>query len=208
MKRAGFTSNGNSMMENDLDKPMSVCVLVGSLREASFNRLLANALISLAPPSMKLDIVEVGQLPLYNEDLETATPPAQWTAFRQCIKAADAVLFVTPEYNRSVPAALKNALNVGSRPYGSSVWDRKPGAIVSASPGAIGAFGANHHLRQSLVFLNVPTMQQPEAYIGHLDKLFDEHRKLMSDGTRKFLQQFMQAFANWVETIRSQGQRA
>ena len=113
------------------------------------------------------------------------------------------MLFVTPEYNRSVPAVLKNALDVGSRPYGSSVWDRKPGAIVSGSPGAIGAFGANHHLRQSLVFLNVPTMQQPEAYVGHADKLFDEQGKLVSDGTRKFLQAFMQAFANWVETIRS-----
>jgi chromate reductase, NAD(P)H dehydrogenase (quinone) len=191
-----------------LDKPMSVCVLVGSLRKASFNRMLANALISLAPSSMKLDIVEVGELPLYNEDLETATRPAQWTAFRQCIQAADAILFVTPEYNRSVPAALKNALDVGSRPYGSSVWDCKPCAIVSASPGAIGAFGANHHLRQSLVFLNVPTMQQPEAYIGHVDKLFGEHGKLMSDGTGKFLREFMQAFANWVETIRSQGKPA
>jgi chromate reductase len=168
--------------------------------------MLANALISLAPSSMKLDIVEIGQLPLYNEDLETAAP-APWTAFRQRIKAADAVLFVTPEYNRSVPAALKNVLDVGSRPYGSSVWDRKPGAIVSGSPGAIGAFGANHHLRQSLVFLNVPTMQQPEAYLGHADKLFDEHGKLVSDGTSKFLQAFMQAFANWVETIRPQGQR-
>ncbi len=114
-------------------------------------------------------------------------------------------LFVTPEYNRSVPAALKNALDVGSRPYGSSVWDRKPGAIVSCSPSAIGAFGANHHLRQSLVFLNVPTMQQPEAYVGHADKLFDEQGKLVNDGTRKFLQEFMQAFANWVETVRSQG---
>ena len=163
--------------------------------------VLANALISLAPSSMKLDIVEIGQLPLYNEDLETAGPPAQWTAFRQRIKAADAVLFVTPEYNRSVPAVLKNALDVGSRPYGSSVWDRKPGAIVSASPGAIGGFGANHHLRQrSLVFLNVPTMQQPDAYLGRVDKLFDEHGKLVNDGTGKFLQQFMQAFANWVET--------
>jgi chromate reductase, NAD(P)H dehydrogenase (quinone) len=191
-----------------LDKPMSVCVLVGSLRKASFNRMLANALISLGPPPMKLEVVEVGQLPLYNEDIEIATPPAQWTVFRQRIKAADAILFVTPEYNRSVPAALKNALDVGSRPYGSSVWDRKPGAIVSASPGAIGAFGANHHLRQSLVFLNVPTMQQPEAYIGHVDKLLDEHGKLMSDGTGKFLREFMQAFANWVETIRSQGKRA
>jgi chromate reductase len=102
-----------------------------------------------------------------------------------------------------VPAVLKNALDVGSRPYGSSVWDRKPGAIVSASPSAIGAFGANHHLRQSLVVLNVPTMQQPEAYVGHADKLFDEHGKLVNEGTSKFLQGFMQAFANWVERTRS-----
>jgi chromate reductase len=190
-----------------MDKPMNVCVLVGSLRKASFNGMLANALISLAPSSLKLSIVEIGQLPLYNEDLETPAPPAAWTAFRQRVKAADAVLFVTPEYNRSVPAALKNALDVGSRPYGASVWDRKPGAIISSSPGAIGAFGANHHLRQSLVFLNVPTMQQPEAYVGHADKLFDEHGKLLSDGTRKFLQGLMQAFANWVEMIRSPGER-
>ena len=188
-----------------MDQPINVCVLVGSLRKASLNRMLANELISLAPSSMKLDIVEIGQLPLYNEDLETAAPPAPWTAFRQRIKAADAVLFVTPEYNRSVSAALKNVLDVGSRPYGSSVWDRKPGAIVSGSPGAIGAFGANHHLRQSLVFLNVPTLQQPEAYIGHADKLFDEHGKLVSDGTSKFLQAFMQTLANWVETVRSEG---
>jgi chromate reductase len=157
---------------------------------------------------MKLEIVEIGQLPFFNQDLETGSSPAQWTAFRQRVKAADAVLFVTPEYNRSVPAVLKNALDVGSRPYGSSVWDRKPGAIVSGSPSAIGAFGANHHLRQSLVFLNVPTMQQPEAYIGHADKLFDEHGKLVNDGTRKFLQAFMQAFSNWVETVRSQGECA
>src|SRR5258705_1874638 len=176
-----------------MEKPMNVCVLVGSLRKASFNRMLANALISLAPASMKLEIVEIGQLPLYNEDIETAAPTAQWTAFRQRVKAADAVLVVTPAYNRSVPAALKNALDVGSRPYGSSVWDRKPGAIVSGSPGAVGAFGANHHLRQSLVFLNVPTMQQPEAYLSHADKPFDGHGKPVSDGSRKFLQDFMKA---------------
>src|ERR1700733_4779156 len=177
-----------------MNKPMNVCVLVGSLRKASLNGMLANALISLAPSSMKLDIVEIGQLPLFNQDLETDSSPAQWTAFRRRVKAADAVLFVTPEYNRSMP-------------YGSSIWDRKPGAIVSCSPSAIGAFGANHHLRQSLVFLNVPTMQQPEAYLGHADKLFDEHGKLVSDGTRKFLQELMQTFANWVETCRSQGRR-
>jgi chromate reductase len=196
----------------NMDKPMTVCVLVGSLRKASFNGMLAKALISLAPSSMKLDIVEIGQLPFYNEDLDTAAPPAPWTAFRQRVKAADAVLFVTPEYNRSVPAVLKNALDVGSRPYGSSVWDRKPAAIVSGSPGAIGGFGANHHLRQSLVFLNLPTMQQPEAYVGRVDKLFDEHGKFVSDGTRKFLQEFMQGFSNWsrrsdLEASASDGMR-
>ncbi len=186
---------------------MNVCVLLGSLRKASFSGMLANALMSLAPSSMEPEVVEIGQLPFYNQDLERLIdpPPAPWTAFRQRIKAADAVLFVTPEYNRSMPAVLKNALDVGSRPYGSSVWDRKPGAIVSSSPGAIGAFGANHHLRQSLVFLNVPTMQQPEAYVSHAHKLFDQHGKLINDDTRKFLQQFMQAFANWAETIRFQG---
>jgi chromate reductase, NAD(P)H dehydrogenase (quinone) len=192
-----------------LVRPMNVCVLVGSLRRASFSGMLANALMSLAPSSMATEVVEIGQLPFYNQDLERMIDPspAPWTAFRQRVKAADAVLFVTPEYNRSVPAVLKNALDVGSRPYGSSVWDRKPGAIVSGSPGAIGAFGANHHLRQSLVFLNVPTMQQPEAYVGYVHKLFDEHGKLINDDSRKFLQEFMHAFANWVETIRSQGQR-
>src|ERR1700676_2125999 len=184
-----------------LDKPINVCVLVGSLRKASFSGMLANALMLLAPSSMEPEVVEIGHLPFYNQDLERMidSSPAQWTAFRQRVKAADAVLFVTPEYNRSVPAVLKNALDVGSRPYGSSVWDRKPGAIVSASPGAIGGFGANHHLRQSLVFLNVPTMQQPEAYVGHVDRLFDEHGRFVSDGTGKFLQEFMRAFANWVE---------
>src|SRR5437868_9132772 len=186
-------------MEISMDKPINVCVLVGSLRKASLNGMLANALMSLTPPSMKLETVEIGQLPFFNQDLETDSTPAQWTAFRQRVKAADAVLFVTPEYNRSVPAVLKNALDVGSRPYGSTVWDRKPGAVVSSSPGAIGAFGANHHLRQSLVFLNVPAMQQPEAYLSHVDKLFDEQGKLVSDGTGKFLRSFMQSFANWVE---------
>jgi chromate reductase, NAD(P)H dehydrogenase (quinone) len=186
-----------------MDKPKNVCVLVGSLRKASFNRMLANALISLAPSSMKLDMAEIGQLPLYNEDLENTAPPAVWTTFRQHVMFADAVLFVTPEYNRSVPAALKNALDVGSRPYGSSVWDRKPGAIVSGSLGAIGGFGANHHLRQSLVFLNVPIIQQPEAYIGQVNKLFDEHGKLVNEGSQKFLEEFMRAFGKWIETIQS-----
>ena len=174
-----------------------VVVLVGSLRKESINRKVATALCELAPALLKPEIVEIGNLPLYNQDQE-AHPPAAWTAFRQRIKAADAILFVTPEYNRSVPAALKNAIDVGSRPSGQSTWNGKPGAVVTASPGAIGGFGANHHLRQSLVFLNVPAMQQPEAYIGGADKLFDANGKLVNDGTRKFLQDFMRAFAEWI----------
>ena len=112
----------------------------------------------------------------------------------------DGVLFVTPEYNRSFPAVLKNAIDVGSRPYGKSMWDGKPGAVVSVSPGAIGGFGANHHLRQSLVFLNVPTMQQPEAYIGNAATLFDENGNLANDSIKEFAAKYINAFAAWVET--------
>jgi len=113
----------------------------------------------------------------------------------------DAVLFVTPEYNRSVPAGLKNALDVGSRPYGESIWDGKPCAIVTGSPGAIGGFGANHHLRQSTVFLNMPVMQQPEAYIGGIAKIFDDADEITNEDTRKFLAKIMHGFAAWVELI-------
>jgi len=174
-----------------------IAVFVGSLRKESLNRKLAKALAELAPSSLKLEIVEIGQLPLYNQDFDEDPSPV-YVEFRARVRAADGVLFVTPEYNRSVPGALKNALDVASRPYGQSAWNGKPGAVISASPGAIGGFGANHHLRQSLVFLNVPAMQQPEAYIGGADKLFDASGKLANDGTRKFLQQFIEAFANWV----------
>ena len=180
-----------------MGKTFDVVVFVGSLRKDSINRKVANALAEIAPSDLKLSIIDIGQLPLYNQD-EDENPPSAWAAFRERVRAADAVLFVTPEYNRSVPAALKNALDVGSRPYGKSVWNGKPGAVVSASPGAIGAFGANHHLRQSLVFLNVPTMHQPEAYIGGADKLFDNSGKLTNESTRDFLRKFMQAFAAWI----------
>jgi chromate reductase, NAD(P)H dehydrogenase (quinone) len=181
-----------------------VAVIVGSLRKGSYNRMMAHALAALAPPSLKLEIVEIGALPLYNQDDDTGdiAAPAAWTTFRERIRPADAVLFVTPEYNRSVPAALKNAIDVGSRPYGKSVWDGKPAAIVSVSPGAIGAFGANHHLRQSLVFLNMPPLQQPEAYIGGAANLFDAEGKLANPGTADFLKKFMEAFAVWIDKVR------
>ncbi len=174
-----------------------VAVLIGSLRKESLNRKLARALPDLAPPSLTFEFVDIGGLPLYNQDLEEA-PPEAWTVFRQRIAAAHAVLFVTPEYNRSVPGALKNALDVGSRPYGKSVWTGKPGAVISVSPGAIGGFGANHHLRQSLVFLDVPALQQPEAYIGGADKLFDDQGALVNPSIREFLAKYLQRFEAWI----------
>lgn len=180
-----------------MSKVYSVAVLVGSLRKESLNRKVALALKGLAPSSLELNIVEIGDLPLYNEDIDV-TPPAAYAAFRNQLQAADAVLFVTPEYNRSVPAPLKNAIDVGSRPYGQSSWANKPGAVISVSPGAIGGFGANHHLRQSLVFLNVACMQQPEAYVGNAGSLFDEAGAL-TEKSKPFLQGFIDAYAQWVE---------
>ncbi len=181
-----------------------IAVIVGSLRKGSLNRLFAHALIEVAPPSLRPAIVEIADLPLYNSDLEDApgNVPAAWTAFRDRVHRADGVVFVTPEYNRSIPGGLKNAIDIGSRPYGKSAWQGKPAAVVSVSPGAIGGFGANHAVRQSLVFLDMPTLQQPEAYIGGADKLFDEHGKLANESTRGFATKIMQTYAAWVERIR------
>jgi chromate reductase, NAD(P)H dehydrogenase (quinone) len=181
-----------------------VAVLVGSLRKDSLNRKMALALARLAAPVLSLQTVEIGDLPLYNQDLD-ASPPAPWARLRNRIKAADAVLFVTPEYNRSVPGALKNALDVGSRPYGQSAWNNKPAAVMSVSPGALGAFGANHHLRQSLVFLNMPAMQQPEAYVGGAAQLFDAEGNIANDATRQFLDGFVKSFAAWIAAHPSKG---
>jgi chromate reductase, NAD(P)H dehydrogenase (quinone) len=179
-----------------------IAVIVGSLRKASWNRKLALALIKLAPAALTLDIVEIAKLPLYNQDPDDEGQPLQaWTDFRQQIKKYDAVLFLTPEYNRSIPAPLKNAIDVGSRPYGQSIWGGKPAAIISTSLGAIGGFGANQHLRQTFVFLNMPCMQQPEAYIAQIDKLFDEESNIKNPETQKFLQQYMESYANWVTTF-------
>ena len=175
-----------------------VAVIVGSLRKESYSRKLALALKAIAPASLVLEIAEIGQLPLYNQD-DDANPPAPSAAFKKTIAGADAVLFVTPEYNRSVPGVLKNAIDIASRPYGKSAWEGKPGAVVSNSPGAIGAFGANHHLRQSLVFLNVPTLAQPEAYVGHAADLFDESGALKKPETKQFLEKFLAAFEQWIE---------
>lgn len=175
----------------------NVAVIVGSLRKASLSRQIAQALAGLRPAQLKLGVVEIGHLPHYNQDFDE-NPPLEFIEFRQRIKSADGVLFVTPEYNRSVPGVLKNALDVGSRPYGESAWNGKPGAVVSTSIGPLGGFGANHHLRQSLVCLNVPTLAQPEAYIGGTDQLFDASGKLADERTRATLSKFIEAYAAWV----------
>ncbi len=172
-------------------------VLVGSLRKGSFNRMVANALEEVAPEGMSFTHIEYGDLPHFNQDLED-TPPEQWVRFRDEVKAVDALLFVTPEYNRSIPGSFKNALDVGSRPYGQSVWGGKPGLVVSSSIGKPGAFGANHHLRQVLSFLDVPLPGQPEVYIGEVAGLFDDSGKLTNDGTREFFKNVMQTYAQWI----------
>lgn len=174
-----------------------IAVIVGSLRKESFTRKVAKTLMLLAPPTLELEIVNIGRLPFYNQDDDTDNPPAAFTEFRNRIKEVDGVLFCTPEYNRSVPAVLKNAIDVGSRPYGQSAWNGKPCGVVSVSPGAIGAFGANHHLRQSLVFLNMPCLPR-EVYLGGVADKFDGD-ELKDDGTRAFLQGYAEAFASWVE---------
>jgi len=178
-----------------------IAIIVGSLRKDSLNRRVARSICAFADDLLDCGIVEIGDLPLYNQDLDT-DPPEQWTRFRQAIAAADGVLFCSPEYNRGIPGVLKNAIDVGSRPYGQSVFDKKPGAIVTASPGSIGGFGANHQIRQAAVFLNMPIMQQPEAYFGHVsDDSFDESGCLKDGPLKDLVMVIAGSFANWVDMI-------
>jgi NAD(P)H-dependent FMN reductase len=176
-----------------------VGMLVGSLRKESLTRKVAKAVISLAPGLLDCSVIEIGDLPLYNEDLD-GEPPAAWSRFRSQITNSDAVLFLTPEYNRSIPGCLKNAVDVGSRPEGENLWDGLPAAVISVTPYKMGAFGANHALRQTFVFLNMPVMQQPEAYIGGAAELFDDSGNLKRGETREFLIKFITSFAHWIET--------
>jgi chromate reductase, NAD(P)H dehydrogenase (quinone) len=184
--------------EDDMVTQKDVVVLVGSLREASISGKVARTLQALSPTGIGLEIVKIGHLPFYNQDLETGTPPSSWTEFRDRIRACDAVLFVTPEYNRSIPAVLKNAIDVGSRPYGRSVWSAKPGAIVSSSPGLLGGSAAALHLRQILTSVVVLTLPHPEVYLSGADKMFDESGALANEGTRGFLEGFLRAFGAWI----------
>lgn len=178
-------------------KKKKIAVLVGSLRKGAYSKSVANCLISLAPSSFDMNIIEIGNLPIYNQDYDEETIEA-YTKFREAVKESDAVLIVTAEHNRSIPAVLKNALDVGSRPFGKSVWGGKPGAIASQSYGAIGGFGANHHLRQVSSFLDIRMMNQPECYLGEVQNSMDQNGVITSERTIKFLQKFMNSYEEWV----------
>jgi chromate reductase len=178
-----------------------IAIVVGSLRKDSINRKVARSICAFASDKLDCDIVEIGNLPLYNQDHDS-DPPPEYVRFRDEIAAADGILFCTPEYNRGVPGVLKNAIDVASRPYGQSAWDKKPAAIVSASPGGIGGFGANHQLRQACVFLNMPVMQQPEAYLGHVtDDAFEADGCLKEGPLKQLVLKLATAFADWVDLI-------
>ena len=178
-----------------------IAILVGSLRAGSINRKVAKTMCAIRDDSLECSIVEIGDLPLFNQDIE-GNPPAEWVAFREKIAAVDGVLFVTPEYNRSIPGALKNAIDVGSRPYGHSVFAKKPAAVVTASPGGVGGFGCNHQLRQCCVFLDMPVMAQPEAYLGHVtDDSFDADGQLKDGPLKDVVTTLAHAFAGWLDLI-------
>lgn len=172
-----------------------VGIVVGSIRENSFSGRVAKALVSLLPEDYEASYLQIDQLPLYNQDHDENSPQ-EYLDFRNEVEAQDAIIFVTPEHNRSVPSALKNALDVASRPYGENKWAGKPALIASQSPGVISGFGANHHLRQMLTFLDVPVVQQPEVYIAETPALLGEDGEFLQEGTEVFLQAAIDALVN------------
>lgn len=178
----------------------SVAVIVGSLRKEAFSLKIAKAFAKIAPPSLKLDIVTLEGLSFFNQDLE-ATPPADWVAFRERIQKSDAVLFVTPEYNRSTSGVLKNAIDVGSRPYGKSSFLGKPTGIIANSPGALGGVAAAMHLKSILPGISGPIMQQPEIYLNGVGDAFDDKGNLTKEALEKVMKAYIDAFAAWVERL-------
>ncbi|MTD31244.1 NADPH-dependent FMN reductase [Planomicrobium sp. YIM 101495] len=175
-----------------------VGIVVGSLRKEAFSKKIAENIAELFPDGYETEFVEIGNLPLYNQDYDEDSPQ-EYVTFRDKVRGMDAILFVTPEYNRSVPGVLKNAIDIGSRPYGESVWDSKPAAVVSQSISNLSGFGANHHLRQSLTFLNMPVVQQPEVYLANSQDLLDESGKFNNEGTVEFLKSFIDTFVELIK---------
>ncbi|MDR0877389.1 MAG: NAD(P)H-dependent oxidoreductase [Treponema sp.] len=182
-----------------MNKP-KIGIFTGSLRKESFCKKTARVISGMLNDSFDIKSMEIGNLVIFNQDYDDEDrPPAEWQKFREEVKSLDGFLFVTPEYNRSFPPVLKNALDIASRPYGQNVWSGKPGAVISVTPGKLGAFGANQQLRQTLMFLNIFLMLQPEAYIGDAASLFDEKGELINEGTKKFLQDYADEFVRWVK---------
>jgi chromate reductase len=175
-----------------------IAVVVGSLRRESFNRHLAQAVISLAPADFTFEFIDIGSLPLYSQDYDADYPEAGKT-LKQRVEAANGLLFVTPEYNRSIPGVLKNALDWGSRPWGTNSWANKPGAVIGTSVGATGSALAQQHLRNVLAYLDVATMGQPEVFIKHDVAVINDKGEILNDGTRKFLQTFVDRYVAWVK---------
>lgn len=184
-----------------------IAILVGSLRAESINRKIANTICAIRSDGLDCSMIEIGDLPFYNEEIdEPGKRPPEYDRFREAVASADGVLFVTPEYNRGIPGAMKNAIDVGSRPYGKNAFDGKPAAVITASPGEIGGFGANHQIRQAAVFLNIPMMQQPEAYLGGVtDDKFNENGLLKDGPLKEFVTQIAHAFRDWVDRIHTSG---
>ncbi|WP_284335860.1 NADPH-dependent FMN reductase [Comamonas sp. NoAH] len=175
---------------------IQVAVIVGSLRKASFNRQLAQAIMKMAPEGVVFKEVEIGALPLYNQD-DDGNEVAVVKQFRDALRDVDAVLFVTAEYNRSMPGVLKNALDQGSRPYGHSVWDGKPAAVIGMSPGAAGTSMAQQHLRNVLAFLNMPTLGQPEMFLQYKEDFFGADGAV-GERSNAFVQKFVDQFVAWI----------
>lgn len=179
---------------------VKIAVLVGSLRKESYSKKVATNVVQLFPETYELEFIPINRLPLYNQDYDdNGDVPETYLEFRNQLKVCDAVLFVTPEYNRSVPGVLKNAIDVGSRPVAESVWKGKPAGIISQSPSNLSGFGANHHLRQSLVFFDMPIVQQPEVYLANIASLLDDDGKITNEGTIEFLQTFVDTFVQLIE---------
>ncbi len=174
-------------------------ILVGSLREESYSKKVAEVISKRLENEYEVNFISIGDVPFYNEDLESEGKiPEEWKSLRKEVAESEAFLFVTPEYNRTIPAVLKNALDVASRPYGSSGWDGKPGGVVSVSTGNIGGFGSNHHLRQAMTFLNVYMMQQPEAYISNMPECVDENG-VITERTKNYLEKIADALSDWYK---------